>query len=70
MPKIPSSDGILFLKGDEFERVIGIEPTSSAWKADIISHYTTPANVFPCLRGYTSVKAALVEAEAATKALM
>ncbi len=25
------------------ERVKGIEPSSSAWKADIISHYTTPA---------------------------
>ena len=28
---------------DNSERVMGIEPTSSAWKADIISHYTTPA---------------------------
>lgn len=26
------------------ERVSGIEPPSSAWKADIISHYTTPAS--------------------------
>lgn len=25
------------------ERAMGIEPTSSAWKADIMSHYTTPA---------------------------
>ena len=25
------------------ERVKGIEPSSSAWKADIMSHYTTPA---------------------------
>ena len=25
------------------ERVTGIEPVSSAWKADIISHYTIPA---------------------------
>ena len=25
------------------ERVRGIEPLSSAWKADIISHYTIPA---------------------------
>lgn len=34
------------------ERAMGIEPTSSAWKADIISHYTTPACFFltlvPC----------------------
>lgn len=26
-----------------FERVEGIEPSSSAWKADIISRYTIPA---------------------------
>ncbi len=26
------------------ERVSGIEPPSSAWKADIINHYTIPAN--------------------------
>ena len=25
------------------ERVVGIEPTSSAWKAEVISHYTIPA---------------------------
>jgi hypothetical protein len=25
------------------ERVSGIEPPSSAWKADIINHYTIPA---------------------------
>ncbi len=27
------------------ERVTGIEPVSSTWKADIMSHYTTPANM-------------------------
>lgn len=27
------------------ERVEGIEPSSSAWKADIMSHYTTPARL-------------------------
>ncbi len=31
------------------ERVAGIEPASSAWKADIISHYTIPAYA---VRGY------------------
>tara|TARA_B100000579_G_scaffold53288_1_gene37257 strand:+ start:2121 stop:2249 length:129 start_codon:yes stop_codon:yes gene_type:complete len=25
------------------ERVAGIEPASSAWKAEVISHYTIPA---------------------------
>lgn len=29
--------------GNIFERVMGIEPTSSGWKPDIISQYTTPA---------------------------
>lgn len=33
---------------------MGIEPTSSAWKADIISHYTTPANDF-ALRYYSKL---------------
>ena len=28
------------------ERVTGIEPVSSAWKADIISHYTIPADIW------------------------
>ncbi len=32
--------GLLFL----YERVSGIEPPSSAWKADIINHYTIPAD--------------------------
>jgi hypothetical protein len=27
------------------ERVAGIEPASSAWKAEVISHYTIPAKV-------------------------
>ena len=27
------------------ERVTGIEPVSSAWKAEVMIHYTTPANV-------------------------
>ena len=31
------------------ERVKGIEPSSSAWKADIMSHYTTPARKNGCL---------------------
>lgn len=29
-----------------WERVTGIEPVSSAWKANIINHYTIPAYVF------------------------
>ena len=29
----------------ESERVEGIEPSSSAWKAGIMSHYTIPAKV-------------------------
>ncbi len=32
------------------ERVTGIEPVSSAWKADIISRYTIPAYVASQLR--------------------
>lgn len=41
----PPQEGRAPLKifSENFERVMGIEPTSSAWKADIISHYTTPA---------------------------
>ena len=27
------------------ERVVGIEPSSLDWKSNIISHYTTPANL-------------------------
>ena len=27
------------------ERVTGIEPVSSAWKAEVMSHYTTPAHL-------------------------
>lgn len=50
------------------ERVIRIELTSSAWKADIISHYTTPAEAFPYLRGYAWSQHALSEAKAAEQA--
>jgi hypothetical protein len=32
------------------ERVVGLEPTSSAWKAEIISHYTIPAVLGNLLR--------------------
>jgi hypothetical protein len=32
-------------RGDFLERVEGIEPSSQAWKARIISHYTIPAEL-------------------------
>lgn len=33
------------------ERVMGIEPTSSAWKAEVINQYTTPAWCVERIRG-------------------
>jgi hypothetical protein len=35
-----------FVKFFRCERATGIEPASPAWKASIISHYTTPACLF------------------------
>jgi hypothetical protein len=51
-PLLPSPDKqkqhlleMLFLF---MERVRGIEPLSSAWKADVMSHYTIPARLHLC----------------------
>ena len=46
---------ILTLVYKNLERVSGIEPPSSAWKADIMSHYTTPAYA-SLLRGKPAIK--------------
>lgn len=35
-----------------YERVRGIEPLSSAWKANIMNHYTIPALVKSCFKSY------------------
>tara|TARA_Y100001970_G_scaffold212276_1_gene259231 strand:- start:608 stop:769 length:162 start_codon:yes stop_codon:yes gene_type:complete len=35
---------MVIIPPEELERVTGIEPVSSAWKAEVISRYTIPAN--------------------------